>query len=248
MFKNIIDFFIEMFKTPVNKISTKPIEPYLPTAPKINIPSQEIVINPEKPSNLIYYEDLPQSYFKLILNYEGLYVNHPNDKGGETNRGITIGTLNKAKALGIVASNVSIKSLTEDLDSVYKIYNIMFYKKSYSNKLPHPLAFAYFDACINHGIGGRTKSGSAVGAGMLMQSILIEQFGKNISLDGIVGPNTLKAINEVLKLHNPHQIATLYNNRRELYFRRIVENNPAQKVFLNGWLRRVNRVREFCLN
>ena len=88
------------------------------------------------------YEDLPEEYLTLILKYEGGYVNDPLDKGGETNRGITIGALNAAKKQGIVPPDITIKDLTYDLESVRKIYDINYYKKSKANLMSHPLAFA----------------------------------------------------------------------------------------------------------
>ena len=77
-----------------------------------------------------YYKELPYKYFRLILNSEGGYVNDPTDRGGETNRGITLSALNTAKKQGLVSQNVTIKSLTDDLDSVYIIYNQNYYIKA----------------------------------------------------------------------------------------------------------------------
>lgn len=190
--------------------------------------------------------NLPDNYFRYILNSEGGYVNHPNDIGGETNRGITTGTLVRAKSRGIAPPDVSIRDLTDRTDVVYAIYNEMYYKESFANKMPHPLSFAYLDACVNHGIGGRTAKGTAVGAGMIFQSVLVEQFGSKIDIDGRVGVQTLNAMLDVLKKVSAEELAERYNDRRELYYKRIVENNPSQKVFFKGWMNRLNKVRSIC--
>ena len=62
--------------------------------------------------------------------------------------------------------------------------------------------------------------------------------GKRISVgitaDGIVGKVTLSYLN------TPNSEAIFYRLRseREDYYTEIVRNNPSQRVFLNGWLRR----------
>ena len=49
----------------------------------------------------------------FTLKWEGGYVNHPADKGGATNRGITQSTLNAAFNAGLVKHNV-IEALSRD--------------------------------------------------------------------------------------------------------------------------------------
>ena len=49
----------------------------------------------------------------FILKWEGGYVDHPNDKGGPTNRGITIPVLKVAYARGIV-KHCDVKALTKE--------------------------------------------------------------------------------------------------------------------------------------
>jgi len=49
---------------------------------------------------------------QFVLKAEGGYSNHPNDRGGQTNYGITKGTLNDAKRLGIIDNTInSVKDL-----------------------------------------------------------------------------------------------------------------------------------------
>ena len=200
------------------------------------------------PSNemRLYYTDVPATWHRHILNYEGGYVNHPADKGGETNLGITIGTLNKAKARGLVPSHISIKDLSKHPEYVYTIYNVMYYKDCLCDKIPAMLSFAFHDSCVNHGRGGKTAKGTPIGAGMLLQDLLINKYKKNITFDGVVGAKSIEALNEVLQTNSSEKLTKEFNDRRELYFKRIVENNPSQQVFINGWLNRLKKVRTMC--
>ena len=197
-------------------------------------------------SDLIYYSDVPASWHRHILNYEGGYVNHPNDKGGETNMGITIGTLNKAKKRGLIPQDIKIKDLSKHPEYVYAIYNVMYYKDCLCDKIPAMLSFAFHDACVNHGRGGRTKKGTPIGAGMMLQDILVNKYKKNIVFDGVVGKQSIAALNDVLSTVSVDTITKNFNDRRELYFKRIVENNPSQEVFIKGWLSRLSKVRKMC--
>ena len=207
----------------------------------------DVVVNvPEYTPTLKYFNDVPYSWHHHILNYEGGYANHPNDKGGETNLGITIGTLSRAKQRGIVPASITIMELSKHPKIVYDIYNIMYYKDPLCDKIPAMLSFAFHDACVNHGRGGRNSRGNPIGAGMLMQSVLIETFNKDIAFDGIVGKNSLHALDEVLAVTDVDKVTELFNDRREKYFKGIVASNPSQRVFLNGWLNRLNKVRDMC--
>jgi lysozyme family protein len=186
---------------------------------------------------LSYTEDLPNSYLHATLQYEGGYVNNPNDRGGETNRGITYGTLQAAIKQGLVAPTVTIRSLTNDLESVRKIYNINYYRKGQCPKIPHSLAFAHFDACVHNGIGG---------AGKFMQKMLNKYLGKKpLTVDGAVGPATLSALRDVTAVIALPELIEVYMDLREAKFLALA-SDPTQKGFLKGWLNRVKWVKEWC--
>jgi lysozyme family protein len=122
----------------------------------------------------------------------------------------------------------------------------MYYKDCLCDKIPAMLSFAFHDACVNHGRGGKTDKGTPIGAGMLLQDLLINKYKKNITFDGIVGAKSIEALNEVLQTNSSEKLTKEFNDRRELYFKRIVENNPSQQVFINGWLNRLKKVRTMC--
>lgn len=193
-----------------------------------------------------FFENVPNVWHRRILNYEGGYVNHPADRGGETNLGITLSTLNRAKKAGLCPAGVRIRDLNKHPKVVYDIYNEFYYRECLCHKVPAMLSFAFHDACVNHGRGGRNSGGAPIGAGMLMQDVMIKEYAASISFDGVVGPASVKALMDILQWNDVDWFTEQFNDRRELYFRRIAANNPSQRVFLNGWLNRLEKVRDFC--
>ena len=182
------------------------------------------------------YATLPDEYLHQVLNYEGGLVNNPTDRGGKTNRGITEGTLQSAIKSGLVPASVTIESLTTDLESVRKIYEVNFYLRAKCNCMPHPLAFAHFDASVNHGIGNSAR---------FIQRTL-NSFGATLNVDGAIGPMTLKALDEVLSRADILLVAKIYCDIRKSFYDAIVASNPSQKIFYNGWMNRLNAVKKFC--
>ena len=87
---------------------------------------------------------------KFVLLREGGYSNNPNDKGGETNKGITYQTYNSyRKSRGL--SPRSVKYITDE--EVRDIYYNNFYKASGADKIQNPKLAAYvFDTAVNMGV------------------------------------------------------------------------------------------------
>jgi lysozyme family protein len=56
-----------------------------------------------------------------------------------------------------------------------------------------------------------------------------------VTEDGIVGPITISKINS-----NYIDIVERYENARIDYYNHLVEKNPKLKVFIKGWISRVN--------
>ena len=87
---------------------------------------------------------------KFVLLREGGYSNNPNDKGGETNKGITYQTYNSyRKSRGL--SPWSVKYITDE--EVRDIYYNNYYKASGADKIQNPKLAAYvFDTAVNMGV------------------------------------------------------------------------------------------------
>ena len=182
------------------------------------------------------YSKLPNEYLNEVLKYEGGFVNDPLDRGGKTNRGITESTLKSAIKQGIVPSTVTIESLTNDLESVRKIYEINYYLRAKCDQMPHPLAFAHFDAAVNHGVGNAAR---------FIQRTL-NALGATLSVDGAIGPLTIAALNQALAAIEIDVIVKVYCDIRKSFYDAIVTNNPSQRKFYNGWMNRLIKVKKFC--
>lgn len=183
-------------------------------------------------------------YFPKYLQSEGGFVNHPNDPGGSTNKGITLATYRII--YGEDKTVDDLKKITES--EVKNIVDLYYWQKVSGDKIKDQrLAELLADHGVNAGVWRANK---------MAQYILNNYFNKKLSVDGITGPNTVKAINSVdpVKLGDYFaQFRHFYYNFRAnnlvevpsflLSFFRSLKLSPSssQKVFLNGWLNRVEK-------
>lgn len=85
---------------------------------------------------------------KFYFKWEGLYVDHPSDPGGETNMGITWPTLRKAIAAKLVPADTTIKTLTkEQVVIIIKYFYWDFYN---CGKYKSPMSIAVMDSYVQH--------------------------------------------------------------------------------------------------
>ena len=181
--------------------------------------------------------------FKIVLGFEGGYVNDPDDRGGETNYGITYNTLNDAKNKGWIPFNVTIHNI--QLEHAKVIYKKGYWDVVQADSLPHPLDLIMFDSAVNHGPNAAVK--------LLQKSLNALLRYAELKVDGIIGPLTLRAVRNYEGLqdapgsHNKSNIRYLcidvLMNRIELYLS-IVMNNRSQEKFLKGWLNRVFKLKQ----
>lgn len=118
--------------------------------------------------------------------------------------------------------NVSVKDLT--LAEAEEIYHEKYWTLTNCSRLPANLNILYFDAIVNHGTKRATK--------FLQASV-------GATADGAFGPMTLAACERA----NPQAAAVKYLNEREDFYHRLVAKRPNMGVFINGWLNRVNGLR-----
>jgi len=160
-------------------------------------------------------------YALKLWNLEGGYVNNPNDKGGSTNRGITFETLrlyNHFNGFGEPTLN-NLKNINFTLFcSILKWHSWDYWK---ADKIVNQsVAELVVDWHFNSGKWGIT----------IPQRIL------GLESDGIVGKRTISAINGIGEL-----VFNQLKDARKKFFEDIVLNHPNQKVFLKGWINRINK-------
>jgi len=149
---------------------------------------------------------------EVVLEHEGGYVNDPKDPGGETNFGI-------AKRSN---PDVDIKNLTKAEATL--IYKTKYWDKNKVESLPEELWHIYFDMCVNMGRSRAVK--------ILQQSAVNR--GRNIKVDGGLGPNTIKALKGV-ELERVRAF-------RVRYYVELVNKKPDLEKFYFGWFRRALEV------
>lgn len=160
----------------------------------------------------------------FTLKWEGGYTNHPLDKGGATNRGITQSTLNAAFNTGLVKHNI--------IDALSREEAVAIYKKTYWDRygwgsFSAPLDMILFDITVNHGIGNTAK---------IAQRACVS-LGQIVAMDGKWGPQTRRALLS-LESRDSLALSRMLIIKRLNFYESIVKSRPSQKVFLKGWLRR----------
>lgn len=164
---------------------------------------------------------------KDILRREGGYVDHPADRGGPTNFGITQKTLSLYMGRAALISDV--KALQPDVAA--EIYEQNYYYKPGIQKFPELIQGFIFDCAVNHGPRRAIK---------FVQEV-VNEAGRQpaLDLDGAMGPNTRSGAEWALAQMGEYFLGALIVERRNFY-RAIVSHNPSQQVFLKGWMNRVN--------
>jgi len=149
--------------------------------PLPGLPSPAPVGKPEasKPDALKPPRDNYGRCADFTLKYEGLYSNHPNDKGGPTMRGVTMAVF-KAWRRDDNLTIEDLKALT-DIEA-RQIYRTNYWNVVKGDELPIGIDLCLFDIAINSGVGR---------AGQCVQEVL-GFTGRDV--DRAIGPKTLRAI------------------------------------------------------
>lgn len=163
----------------------------------------------------------------MVLKHEGGFVNHKNDKGGATNKGITFNTFQTVAkdTLGIAPTLENLKSLTKKQATI--IYRKHFWDKMRMDEINHPsIRYAIYDFFVNAGYNSV----------FTLQEVINTTFKKGLKVDGILGSGTIKAINEI----SPMELFIALQKGRKAYYESEIKEDPSQKVFIEGWFNRVD--------
>lgn len=149
-----------------------------------------------------------------LLALEGGYVNHPDDKGGETNFGISKRSY----------PTLNIRTLTRD--DAMQIYHRDFWAPLRLDELlSERLAKGLFAFGVHSGIGKAAKVAQRAVNGL----------GRALAVDGRFGPATVAALNRFPEA----QILPAVKAAMLAHYEGIVARDPTQRVFLRGWKNRL---------
>lgn len=171
----------------------------------------------------------------FLIKWEGGYVNDPDDAGGETNKGVTIGAW---KAAGHDTTeyleNITVNGRTYDrvTKSLFEMTDDQWgyiMKKNYWDRWRG-------DDIINQSIANILvdwvwASGS--------YGVRIPQRLLGVEPDGIVGPITIEAVNGY---NTPRELFMNIMEARKKYIEAIVDRRPKNAKYMRGWLNRIKSI------
>lgn len=151
----------------------------------------------------------------VVLGKEGGFVEHPDDPGGPTNRGITQVVLAEWRRRPVTRAEVEALSEAEAME----IYRSRYWNAVQGDRLPRGLDLMVFDFCVN--------------AGPARASRFLQDLA-GATPDGVIGPKTLDAVGKL----NVTKTIRQYAERRRSYYQSL----DTFPTFGKGWLRRTDEV------
>lgn len=145
----------------------------------------------------------------IVLKHEGGYVNDPDDPGGETKYGISKRSF----------PQYDIKNLSQD--DARDIYKRHYWDVSRAEKLKAELRLDYFDMVVNMGQRSAVKC---------LQKAVNNAPGNKISVDGRIGPQTIKESNRLT--------VKRLRSFRVLYYANLIMKKPTLEKYWYGWFKR----------
>jgi lysozyme family protein len=149
---------------------------------------------------------------KFVLRWEGGYVNHPSDPGGETNFGIS----KRAHP------DLDMKILTKEMAK--KIYRKEYWDKVRGDDLPDEIAVAVMDYAVNSGVDQASEA---------LQGIV------HAVVDGHIGDKTIAQVKVASDLLGSKRVAKKIVMQRSDFLCGLI-SNPDYIPFMKGWMRRTH--------
>ena len=169
-----------------------------------------------------------------IVAREGGYVNDPDDPGGATKYGVTIGTMRR---LGLDLTGdgrvdvADVRALSRE--QAVDIFITHYFERPRIAEMPAALQPSLFDMYVNAG-------GNAV---KILQRLLVDM-GYPVGVDGVIGPQTIGA---AAKAAVPDGVALSdsYGVARRNYYFRLADRRVASRKYARtragtkgGWIKR----------
>jgi lysozyme family protein len=156
-----------------------------------------------------------------VLKSEGGFIDHPDDPGGVTNKGITARTYEN-----FLGGPVDVQMMRDIPDNhVEEIYKDMYWEVVLADDLPAGVDLCVFDFGVNAG---------PVRSAKMLQSCV------DATEDGVIGPKTLARVSE----QDTEELIKLFSVKREEYYKSL----RHFETFGRGWLRRNEDVRDTAID
>lgn len=156
-------------------------------------------------------------YAPKLKVFEGGRSFHPKDKGGATNRGVTLTTFRR-----IFGQDKTIDDLWNMTEGEWLVVmSEEHWDVCKADKIDNQsIAEIIVDWYVNSGIAGIRRTQEIAG----------------VKPDGIIGPKSLAAINSA---NQKELFDRLWSGRHQFYLN-IVKRDQSQKEFLKGWMNRLD--------
>lgn len=153
----------------------------------------------------------------FIKSWEGGFVDDPDDKGGATNKGITIGTFRS-----VYGRNKTVEDLKRMTDQQWEyIFRTKYWNRWKADQIKDPsVAFFLVSWVWGSGVWGIKNPQKVLG----------------VAVDGVVGALTLRAVNS----RDGRELFEALKKEKRAYLERICISTPTNRKFLKGWLRRLD--------
>jgi lysozyme family protein len=180
-----------------------------------------------------YNDNLFLKCYNHLLDNEGGYVNHPNDTGGETYKGIARNMhpswdgwkiIDELKSKGGFPGTAYMNDyLSSSVRNFYrdKFWDLM----NLSLIIDENVCLQLFDMAVNAGRKTAIKIAQRACEG-------------HIKIDGVLGSKTAFEINAM-----GSRFLDAYIDQRIKYYEEIVKKHPKNEVFLKGWIRRAKNTK-----
>lgn len=161
-----------------------------------------------------------------VLEAEGGFVDHPNDRGGPTNYGITVAALAGHRGEPVTREDI----LTLSRAEAEAVYLMRFWRPMNLDSLASAaVATIVFDQAVNR--GPRT-------AARMLQTVLESTTAPGLAVDGGIGPKTIAAANAA----SERQLTIKLVIEAQRGYLDLWKRDPSQGVFLRGWIARTWRL------
>ena len=153
----------------------------------------------------------------ILETFEGGFVDHPDDRGGPTNHGVTVQTLSEVRGQPVSRRDIRDLSRSEAVEIITRMYA----EQTGYVRIRDPwVRLAVIDFAIHSGPRTATKA--------------LQRAAGTIP-DGLFGPITERRVNET----DASILAQAITASRLAHWAQIFQRDTSQRAFAAGWLFRM---------